>query len=83
MDCSLPGSSIHGTFQARVLEWGAFAFSDSYIMHFTDITCRVWGLSSQDPEQRKLNILGTQVSNKVFKVQASSYTDDKNKAQRK
>jgi len=23
MDCSLPGSSIHGTFQARVLEWGA------------------------------------------------------------
>ena len=23
MDCTLPGSSIHGTFQARVLEWGA------------------------------------------------------------
>ena len=29
MDCSLPGSSIHGTFQARVLEWGAVAFSTS------------------------------------------------------
>ena len=28
MDCSLPGSSIHGIFQARVLEWGATAFSD-------------------------------------------------------
>ena len=27
MDCSLPGSSIHGIFQARVLEWGAVAFS--------------------------------------------------------
>ena len=27
MDCSLPGSSIHGIFQARVLEWGAIAFS--------------------------------------------------------
>ena len=27
MDCSLPGSSIHGVFQARVLEWGAIAFS--------------------------------------------------------
>ena len=27
MDCSLPGSSIHGIFRARVLEWGAFAFS--------------------------------------------------------
>ena len=29
MDCSLPGSSIHGIFQARVLEWGATAFSVS------------------------------------------------------
>ena len=27
MDCSLPGSSVHGIFQARVLEWGATAFS--------------------------------------------------------
>ena len=29
MDCSLPGSSIHGIFQARALEWGAIAFSKS------------------------------------------------------
>ena len=28
MDCSLPGSSVHRIFQARVLEWGAIAFSD-------------------------------------------------------
>ena len=27
MDCSLPGSSIHGIFQARVLEWGTIAFT--------------------------------------------------------
>ena len=27
MDCSLPVSSLHGIFQARVLEWGAIAFS--------------------------------------------------------
>ena len=27
-DCSLPGSSVHGIFQARVLEWGVIAFSD-------------------------------------------------------
>ena len=27
-DCSPPGSSVHGIFQARVLEWGAIAFSD-------------------------------------------------------
>ena len=28
MDCSLPGSSVHGIFQARALEWGAIAFSE-------------------------------------------------------
>ena len=27
VDCSLPGSSVHGIFQARVLEWAAIAFS--------------------------------------------------------
>ena len=31
MDCSLPGSSVHGIFQARVLEWGAIAFSDAVL----------------------------------------------------
>jgi len=31
MDCSLPGSSICGIFQARVLEWGAIAFSAIWI----------------------------------------------------
>ena len=31
MDCSLPGSSVHGIFQARVLEWVAIAFSDPYM----------------------------------------------------
>ena len=31
MDCSLPGYSIHGIFHARVLEWGAIAFSDNTI----------------------------------------------------
>ena len=30
MDCGPPGSSIHGIFQARVLEWGAIAFSVLY-----------------------------------------------------
>ena len=31
MDCSPPGPSIHGIFQARVLEWGAIAFSISWL----------------------------------------------------
>ena len=35
MDCSLTGSSIHGIFQATVLEWGAIAFS-------CDLTCLMW-----------------------------------------
>ena len=32
MDCSLPGSSIHGIFQARVLEQGAIAFSGFHVL---------------------------------------------------
>ena len=39
MDCSLPGSSIHGIFQAIVLEWGAIAFSrtlpNTYVQIFS------------------------------------------------
>ena len=31
MDCSLPGSSTHGTFQTGVLEWGAIAFSEDRV----------------------------------------------------
>ena len=31
MDCSLPGSSVHGIFQARVLDWGAIAFSGVHV----------------------------------------------------
>ena len=34
MDCSPPGSSIHGIFQARVLEWGAIAFSWVQLVYF-------------------------------------------------
>jgi len=36
MDCSLPSSSIHGIFQAKVLEWGAIAFSE-YLLKFAQI----------------------------------------------
>ena len=32
MDCSLPGSSVHGIFQARVLEWVAIAFSGAIML---------------------------------------------------
>ena len=42
MDCSPPGSSVHGMFQARVLEWGAIAFSGP---------CG-WGSGISDDSQR-------------------------------
>ena len=34
MDCSLPGSSVHGIFQARVPEWGAIAFSVPVFVYY-------------------------------------------------
>ena len=44
MDCSLPESSVHEIFQARVLEWGAIAFIkycytsfSSYVWYFQDV----------------------------------------------
>ena len=39
MDCSLPGSSIHGIFQARVLEWGAIAFPEKICGYICVCVC--------------------------------------------
>ena len=39
MDCSLPGSSVHGIFQARVLEWVASAFSIT--LAYTDLQLEI------------------------------------------
>ena len=41
MDCNLPGSSIHGIFQARVLEWAAIAFSDQ----LSELAQKLWELA--------------------------------------
>ena len=38
MDCSLTGSSVHGIFQARVLEWGAIAFSISMLVSLKSLS---------------------------------------------
>ena len=51
MDCSPPGSSVHGIFQARVLEWGAIAFSDPmlsecFISHW-NVECELERNASQ------------------------------------
>ena len=36
MECNLPDSSIHGIFQARVLEWGAIAFAEADFLEDND-----------------------------------------------
>ena len=41
MDCSLPGSSIHGIFQAGVLEWSAIAFSEGALISENLAECQV------------------------------------------
>ena len=41
MDCSTSGSSDHGVFQARVLEWGAIAFSNIKPRHNENIVLNV------------------------------------------
>ena len=63
MDCSLPGSSVHGIFQARVLEWGAIAFSGPITSNLKDLLVSHpntprgpiwadWGCSSVTLEQQ-------------------------------
>ena len=52
MDCSLPGSSVHGILQARVLEWVVIAFSD-YRFEVSPMTQKVKNL----PEMRDLGLI--------------------------
>ena len=49
MDCSLPGSSVHGIFQARVLEWGAIAFSEQALGG----QLKVSGIKGKENEQKE------------------------------
>ena len=56
VDCCLPGSSVHGIFQARVLEWGAIAFS-----YMQSRSCEMLGwmkhkLGSRLPEEISINL---------------------------
>ena len=49
-DCSLPGSSVHGIFQARVLEWGAITFSYD---NTNDLLNRGYNFSLYKPNKLK------------------------------
>ena len=60
MDCSLPGSSIHGIFQARILEWVAISFSreSSQPRDWTQVSCtagRLYHLSHQGSPKMSYN----------------------------
>ena len=55
MDCSLPGSSTHGIFQARVPEWGAIAFS-LYVLNRLKLNCQGRG---REPEGRQWSHLSS------------------------
>ena len=55
MDCSLTGSSVHGIFQARVLEWGAIAFSD-------------YNIHSKEKKQGSKNILALASSSDITNI---------------
>ena len=72
MDCSLPGSSIRGIFQARVLEWGAIAFSsEPPEKPYSDLgLCLVFQVVFKNPEVCKVFMLYCHVSiqkNTVYK----------------
>ena len=72
MDCSPPGSSIHGIFQARVLEWGASAFSTHCILAVSKCWTNQAGLS---PEAVIFS-LGKRVMNVFMHIKEIVIRDD-------
>ena len=63
MDCSLPGSSVHMIFQARVLEWGAIAFSvvpSNEPLNLWLLICQLQGVASDCKEIKPVNPKGNQ-----------------------
>ena len=54
MDCSLPCSSVHGIFQARVLEWGAIAFSPLICLtiQMKALGCKHWKIQKNDTQSQ-------------------------------
>ena len=59
MDCSPLGSSIHGIFQARVLEWGAIAFSKAILK-----ICKIMQVLIYD----RLYIITLHISETIFNI---------------
>ena len=68
MDCSPPGSSVHGIFQARVLEWGAIAFSGKTIAFTIQLLFSVETKGDVQPSGSRLgrSVSGTVVARRVW-----------------
>ena len=64
MDCSLPGSSVHGIFQARVLEWGAIAFSE-----ITSIYCF--------KEEKQSEFVGASYPHDTFVIRKQKFSNQR------
>ena len=61
MDCSLPGSSVRGIFQARILEWVAIAFSSEHLSRLFHVLVAPGGThlvpeSEKSPKHWKLGV---------------------------
>ena len=68
MDCSPPGSSVHGIFQARVLEWGAIVFSKWLLQPRTISSCLLFTVSSGKVDTRALDNYGHGTQGGVLEV---------------
>ena len=68
IDCSLPGSSIHGIFQARVLEWGAIAFSNprNYSLRNIKVILKLESIVKEKQNLRDQRLKFSQYWAKIF-----------------
>ena len=66
VDCSLPGSSVHGIFQARVLEWGAIAFSKKNIYFCFIDYAKAFDCVDHNKLQKILQEMGRTISRSTF-----------------
>ena len=81
MDCSLPGSSVHGIFQARILEWVVISFFMGYSQSRdqTYISCLAGRFFTTEPcrdpkgRQRELQILNYKLDMSGFPQEASGF----------
>ena len=67
MDCSPPGSSVHGIFQARVLEWVAIVFAQSCPVLCLPMDCSPWNYLRQNPGVGSRSLL-----QRIFPTQKSN-----------